>query len=93
MKRNVGGLDEGIRITLGPILLFVAVLSLRGRIRLRPGLMALAAAVGAILTVTGLMGRCPANAALGRDTYRLVEADLEDDDGEAARLVRERALG
>ena len=85
MKRNVGGLDEGIRITLGPILLLASVLSLRGNVRLRPAITAGAAAVGAILTVTGLTGRCPANSALGRDTSGATALSEE------ARTVRERA--
>lgn len=87
MDKNVGGLDEGIRITLGPLLLVLSVASMQGSVRLRPSLTAVAAAVGAILTVTGLTQTCPANSAMGRNTYEPSESL-----GEQARQVRERAL-
>jgi hypothetical protein len=85
MKRNVGGLDQGIRITLGPFLLVAAVGSLLGRLKLGSSLTAAAFAVGAMLTVTGLTQRCPGNDALGIDTYG--SGGLS----EATRAVRERA--
>ncbi|MFC4448084.1 YgaP family membrane protein [Halorussus aquaticus] len=87
MQKNVGGLDEGIRITLGPLLVVLSIASLQGTVRLRPAVTAGALAVGAILTVTGLTQTCPANEAMGRDTRRPSE-NL----GEQARAVRERAL-
>lgn len=90
MQKNVGGLDEGIRITLGPLLVVLAIGSLRGAVRLRPSLTAGAFAVGAVLTVTGLTQTCPGNSALGRDTYR--PTDQPGESREATRRVRERAL-
>ena len=87
MEKNVGGLDQGIRITLGPLLLVVSVASMQGSIRLRPSLTAVAAAVGAVLTVTGLMRTCPANSAMDRDTTQS-SGDLSEE----AREVRQRAL-
>ena len=87
MDKNVGGLDEGIRITLGPLLLVLSAASMRGSIRLRPSLTALAVAVGAVLTVTGLTKTCPANSAMGRDTSK-PSSQLSEE----ARQVRERAL-
>jgi len=87
MEKNVGGLDERIRITLGPLLLVLSVASMRGNVRLRPSLTAVAAAIGAVLTVTGLTKTCPANSAMGRDTYQS-SSDLSEE----AREVRERAL-
>ncbi|WP_132059798.1 YgaP family membrane protein [Halorussus amylolyticus] len=86
MEKNVGGLDQGIRITLGPLLLVAAIGSLVRSIRLRPSLTAGAFAVGAILTVTGLTQQCPGNRALGLDTYGPSELSEE------ARTVRERAV-
>ncbi|USZ67861.1 DUF2892 domain-containing protein [Halorussus salilacus] len=85
MKPNVGGSDEEFRVSVGPLLLLVAAASNRGLIRLHPALEAAAAAVGAILTVTGLTRRCPANTALGRDTS---DSGLSEE----ARTARERAV-
>ncbi|UPV74651.1 DUF2892 domain-containing protein [Halorussus limi] len=87
MQKNVGGLDEGIRITLGPLLVVLSVASLQGTARLRPAVTAGAFAVGAVLTVTGLTQKCPGNEAMGRNTHRPSEKL-----GEEAREVRERAL-
>ncbi|NEU56216.1 DUF2892 domain-containing protein [Halorussus sp. MSC15.2] len=87
MQKNVGGLDEGIRITLGPLLVVLSIASLQGTVRLRPAVTAGALAVGAVLTVTGLTQTCPGNEAMGRDTYRPSENLSEQ-----ARAVRERAL-
>jgi len=85
MKRNVGGLDEGVRITLGPLLLVAAIGSLLGSLRLRPAVALGAFAVGGVLTATGLTQRCPGNEALGIDTYESGELS------ETTRRVRERA--
>jgi hypothetical protein len=87
METNVGGLDEGIRITLGPLLLVLSVASVQESVRIRPSVTAVAGAVGAVLTVTGLARKCPANSAMGRDTSRSA-SEL----GETAQEVRERAL-
>jgi len=87
MEKNVGGLDQGIRITLGPVLVVVAVGSLLGRLRLGSALTAVSLAVGAILTATGLTQTCPANSAIGLNTYRGSESLDEE-----AREVREKAL-
>ena len=85
MEKNVGGLDEGIRITLGPLLVVLSIASIRkseGR-----SVLALAGlTVGAILIGTGLTKRCPGNSALGRDTSSGTELSEE------AREVRQRAL-
>ena len=88
MKRNVGGLDERARKTLGPLVLAAAVVSLlRARNREgRPALAVVGLAVGSVLTATGLTRRCPANSAIGRDTTE--ESGLSDE----ARRIRERAL-
>ncbi|WP_134671868.1 YgaP family membrane protein [Halorussus marinus] len=85
MKRNVGGLDQGVRITLGPLLVVAAVGSALGSLRLRPAVALAALGVGGVLTATGLTQRCPANEALGIDTYGSGELS------EAARTVRDRA--
>ncbi|WP_115864396.1 YgaP family membrane protein [Halorussus litoreus] len=87
MKKNVGGLDQGIRITLGPMLVVAAVGSLLGKLRLGSAATAAAFAVGAILTATGLTQTCPANSVMGRDTYR-----PSDDLTEEAQQIRERAV-
>ncbi len=87
MEKNVGGLDQGIRITLGPALVVAAIASMGGERRLGPALTAAAFAVGAMLTVTGLTQTCPANSAMGRNTY-----GQSEDLGDAAREVREKAL-
>ena len=92
MQKNVGGLDEGIRITLGPLLLVLSIGSMRGAIRMRRSLAAGAFLVGAILTATGLTKTCPANAAMGRDTYRPTDEMNAESVSEEARRVRERAL-
>lgn len=86
MERNVGGLERDARITLGSGLFAVAVGAMLGRTELRPSLTAVAAAAGAILTVTGLTQTCPANNALGRNTYR------PSDRPEEGRTVREQAV-
>ena len=92
MQKNVGGLDEGIRITLGPLLLVLSIGSFRGAVELRPSLAAGAFVVGAILTATGLTRTCPANSAMGRDTYRDAGDGATEELSEEARRVRERAL-
>jgi hypothetical protein len=86
MEKNVGGLDEGIRITLGPLLVVLSIASLRGAVRRKPALALAGLAVGGILTATGLTKTCPANSALGRNTRQTTEMTEE------AREVRERAL-
>ena len=60
MKLNVGGVDKGIRIALGIVLLSLVVL-LEGSIRWI-GL------VGIVPLVTGLVGYCPLYSVLGVDT-------------------------
>ncbi|NHN59416.1 MULTISPECIES: DUF2892 domain-containing protein [Halorussus] len=90
MQKNVGGLDEGIRITLGPLLLVLSIGSFRGALRLRRSVAAGAFLVGAVLTVTGLTQTCPANSAAGRDTYRA--SDAAGELSEEASAVRDRAL-
>lgn len=89
MEKNVGGLDEGIRITLGPLLVILSIASLRGAVARRPALALAGLAVGGILTATGLSKTCPGNSALGRNTYQTVEMSGMS---EEAREVRERAL-
>jgi hypothetical protein len=89
MEKNVGGLEEGIRTTLGWLLLVFSIGSLRGAIRTRPSLTAGALVLGAILTVTGLTQTCPVNSLLGRNTYQPTEETGEL--SEQARQVRERA--
>lgn len=86
MEKNVGGLDRGIRITLGPFLLVAAIGSLFGSNDLKPSVTAGAFAVGAYLAGTGLTGACPANSAIGRDTSR--QGDLSEE----AQTVRDRAI-
>lgn len=65
MRKNVGGIERIARVLVGATLLYVAVSRWRGRLR---GKLALAAGVN--LLSTGLSQRCPANAAIGRDTTR-----------------------
>ncbi|WP_435175044.1 YgaP family membrane protein [Halorussus sp. AFM4] len=92
MQQNVGGLDEGIRITLGPLLLVLSIGSFRGALRLRRSVAVGALVVGAVLTATGLTQTCPANSAMGRDTYRDAGEGATGGLSEEARQVRDRAL-
>jgi NhaP-type Na+/H+ or K+/H+ antiporter len=68
MQKNVGGVDRKARLVVGPLLLLVGVAGLFGPLQLGTVGVALAFAVGAILTVTGAVQRCPLNALFGVDT-------------------------
>ena len=75
MKKNVGGYDRMARFVLGPVLLVVGLGGLGGVLTLGTGTVGIGLAVaallvGAVLTVTATVQRCPLNRALGIDTYR-----------------------
>ncbi|MFC7079748.1 YgaP family membrane protein [Halorussus caseinilyticus] len=78
MQKNVGGFDRTVRLILGPVLLVVVLAWLLGAIALELWLAAVALLVGAILTVTGLTQKCPANSLLGMNTFRR-EGETEDE--------------
>lgn len=69
MKVNEGGLDRGVRVTLGVVFLIAAFLWLD--VTAGSALGILAAAVGAVMVLTGLAGFCPAYALVGLRTCRL----------------------
>ena len=62
MKANVGGMDRGVRIVLGLILLPLAWFALSGTLAI------IAYVVAGVALVTALVRFCPANAILGIDT-------------------------
>ncbi|TFZ04744.1 YgaP family membrane protein [Ramlibacter rhizophilus] len=64
--RNVGGWDRDLRIGLG-----IAALAFAALPRAGSGPRVGALAVAAIALGTGLSGYCPANQALGIDTWRV----------------------
>jgi uncharacterized membrane protein HdeD (DUF308 family) len=68
MKKNVGGIDRTARLVVGPVLLLVGIAALVGAVPLGTLGAAVALVVGAILTVTGAVQRCPLNALFGVDT-------------------------
>jgi NhaP-type Na+/H+ or K+/H+ antiporter len=68
MKTNVGTLDRTVRIALGLVLLAVGAAALAGVVSLGVIPMALALAVGAILTFTGVLRTCPIYRLFGFDT-------------------------
>jgi hypothetical protein len=71
MRKNVGRYERIARILLGAALTYLAVTRWRSRRRRR-----LAIATGLELLTSGVVQTCPANAAVGRDTYR--EGDRQD---------------
>lgn len=72
MRKNVGSYERIARILLGAALTYLAVSRWRNRKRRRR----LAVATGLELLSTGVTQTCPANAAVGRDTYH--EGDRQD---------------
>jgi hypothetical protein len=70
MEKNVGGFDRTARLIGGPILLLVGLAWLVGMFALDLWLGAVVLLVGAILTVTGVTRKCPANSILGMNTFR-----------------------
>jgi NhaP-type Na+/H+ or K+/H+ antiporter len=68
MNKNVGGYDRTARLIVGPILLLVGITALVGAVPLGTLGSVVALLVGAILTVTGAVQRCPLNAVFGIDT-------------------------
>jgi uncharacterized membrane protein HdeD (DUF308 family) len=68
MNKNVGGLDRKARLVVGPLLLLVGIAALLQLFPLGTVGVVAVLAVGAILTVTGAVQRCPLNALLGVDT-------------------------
>lgn len=70
MRKNVGGYERIVRLVLGGALLYLALSRWRGRRE------KLAMAAGLELLATSVGQTCPANAAMGRDTYR--ESEEED---------------
>ena len=81
MDRNVGGRDRTARIVLGSGLFVVSmvVLALGTGLAAETRLLVSTAAllVASVLLVTAGAETCPANAVLGRDTYREVGTEEE----------------
>ena len=71
MQKNVGGYDRIARLVAGPLLLLVAIASVVGAVPLGTLVAVVAFLVGAILTVTGVLQRCPLNALFGVNTCPL----------------------
>jgi hypothetical protein len=69
VRRNVGGLERGLRIGAGLACLFAmnAVIS--------PLLYWGLAGLGAFLVITGVTGYCPFSTRLGRDTYHRIKRE------------------
>ena len=86
MEKNVGGLDRILRLVLGPVLLVVSGAALLGLFVLNPILAGVALVVGAVLTVTGLTQKCPANSLLGMNT--LDRGERQDVDSTTERTPR-----
>jgi len=89
MERNVGGNDRIARLVLGPVLI-VAALALYFEVLAVAGLLGAALIVagllvGAVLLVTGAVGYCPINRALGRDTVR---HDVDDETPPETKIGR-----
>lgn len=76
MEKNVGGLDRTARLIVGPILLLAGIAGYAGLLVLAVGPIPQALAsvivflVGAILTVTGYVQKCPLNRLVGLNTFR-----------------------
>jgi hypothetical protein len=68
MQKNVGGYDRIARLVAGPLLLLVAVAGVVGAFPLGTIVVVVAVLVGLILTVTGVLQRCPLNTLFGVDT-------------------------
>jgi hypothetical protein len=68
MNKNVGGYDRTARLVVGPVLLIVSIAAFVGAIPLGTVGSVAVLLVGAILTVTGAVQRCPLNALFGVDT-------------------------
>jgi hypothetical protein len=77
MQKNVGGFDRTARLIFGPVLLLVVLAWLLDAIALNLGLVVVVFLIGAILTVTGLTQKCPANSVLGMNTLQRGEAEDE----------------
>lgn len=63
VQKNVGGMDRGARLVVGPALLAVGL-------KKGGGLGYLMAGAGTVLLATGATRYCPANGALGIDTQK-----------------------
>ncbi|WP_137285362.1 YgaP family membrane protein [Halorussus salinisoli] len=85
MQKNVGGFDRTVRLVIGPVLLVVVLAWLLGAIALDLWLVVVALLVGAILTVTGLTQKCPANSVLGTNTLGEVGETEDESAGETPR--------
>jgi hypothetical protein len=68
MNKNVGGFDRTARLVVGPLLLFAGIAAFVGALPLGTVGGAVALVVGAVLTVTGAVQRCPLHTLLGIDT-------------------------
>ncbi len=77
MRENVGGNERIARLIVGSLLVVAGLRWLGGRWTRRPAL-----AAGGELLTTALVGWCPANAALGRNS-----ADQRDDRSDERRDV------
>jgi hypothetical protein len=65
MKKNVGGLDKGLRIALGIVLILIGLLA-----QLSGGIKTLVFLVAAVALFTGVFGLCPLWKVLGISTYK-----------------------
>jgi hypothetical protein len=68
MNKNVGGIDRTARLVVGPLLLLVGIAAFVGVFPLGTVGGVVALVVGAVLTVTGAVQRCPLHTLLGIDT-------------------------
>lgn len=79
MDENVGGFDRIVRVLLGVTLIAVGTSGSMGLLELAVGPLPQTVAsgvvilVGGALLVTGLLRRCPINAALGISSFRNIE--------------------
>ncbi|WP_372912559.1 DUF2892 domain-containing protein [Salinigranum sp.] len=68
MNKNVGGIDRTARLVVGPLLLLAGIAAFVGALPLGTVGGVVALVVGAVLTVTGAVQRCPLHTLLGIDT-------------------------
>lgn len=75
MKANENGADRALRLILGVLIVVAAVLWLDLMAGALTGI--IAAAIGAILVITGLVGFCPAYRLVGVSTCKVPSTTAE----------------
>lgn len=91
MKRNVGGFDRTFRFAIGlALILTVLVVHFTGDLLgASQGAVIVLLLIGAAIALGSAGARyCPINAALGRDTRRVVDSGDGDGDGLSEKTVR-----